>query len=124
MCWGDNLYGQLGLGTGVPSAPLPTAVPGLPPAKGISACDMHTCALLADGTARCWGKDFVYLNDAFTPVPVSGLAGAVALASGHAHDCALLVDGHVVCWGRNTSGQLGDGTTTSSPTPVEVIGLP
>lgn len=77
-----------------------------------------------NGTARCWGKDFVYLNDAFTPVPVSGLAGAVALASGHAHDCALLVDGRVVCWGRNTSGQLGDGTTTSSPTPVEVIGLP
>lgn len=124
MCWGDNLYGQLGLGTGVASAPLPTAVPGLPPVKGISACDMHSCALLADGTARCWGKDFVYLNDAFAPVPVPGLVGAVALASGHAHDCALLEDGRVVCWGYNPSGQLGDGTMTSSPTPVEVIGLP
>src|SRR5262249_41653334 len=66
--------------------------------------------LLTDGTARCWGRDLVYLNDAFTPVPVSGLAGAVALASGQAHNCALLADGRVVCWGYNPSGQLGDGT--------------
>ena len=85
---------------------------------------MHTCALLADGTARCWGNVSAYPQDAFTPVPVPGLAAAVALASGLSHDCALLADRRVVCWGYNASGQLGDGTTTSSPTPVEVVGLP
>jgi alpha-tubulin suppressor-like RCC1 family protein len=124
VCWGNNLYGQLGLSKGVTSAPLPTVVPDLPPAKGISACDMHTCALLADGTARCWGKGSGYPQDAFTPVPVPGLTAAVALASGRSHDCALLANGRVVCWGYNALGQLGDGTMTSSPTPVEVVGLP
>lgn len=124
MCWGYGGDGELGLGTGVASAPFPKAVLGLPPAKGISARYQHTCALLTDGTARCWGNGGPYLKDSFTPVPVPGLAGLVALASGQWHDCALLEDGRIVCWGYNSSGQLGDGTIKNSPTPVEVVGLP
>src|SRR5262249_32887729 len=40
-----------------------------------------------------------------------------------AHACASLADGTVWCWGSNDRYQLGDGTTTTRPTPVLVEGV-
>ena len=57
------------------------------------------------------------------PVTVSGLANVVAIEARHEFTCAIVADGTARCWGRNTSGQLGDGTTQSRPTPVVVSGL-
>lgn len=91
--------------------------------------DDYSCALLTDGTARCWGGngngrlgDGTSVNRSL-PVPVQGLANAVSLVAGRAHTCALLADSAVVCWGSNASGQLGDGTTNDRLTPVAVSGL-
>ena len=123
-CWGYGGYGELGLGAGVIWAPVPTTLVGLPPARALSACDLHTCAVLEDGTARCWGNDTTSTHGSFTPVAVPGLVSAVDIASGQGHDCALRADGRVLCWGENNVGQLGDGTTTSRATPVEVVELP
>src|SRR5437870_4438834 len=53
----------------------------------------------------------------------SGTTSATAVDAGSFHTCVLLQDGAVRCWGLNGSGQLGDGTTTSSPTPVAVAGI-
>ncbi|HEX8359282.1 MAG TPA: Ig-like domain-containing protein [Longimicrobium sp.] len=43
-----------------------------------------------------------------------------ALAVGASHACVLDVEGKAYCWGANTAGQLGNGTTTASATPVPV----
>jgi alpha-tubulin suppressor-like RCC1 family protein len=45
------------------------------------------------------------------------------VAAGYEDTCALLSTGDVECWGRNEFGELGNGTTTLSDTPVQVSGI-
>jgi alpha-tubulin suppressor-like RCC1 family protein len=91
----------------------------------------HACALLLNGGARCWGANGNgqlgdgTTTDRHTPVAVQGLPLNIAqIAAGGTHTCALLTDGSVWCWGSGGKGQLGDGSTSGSSTPVAVTGLP
>ena len=56
-------------------------------------------------------------------VQVNFLANAISVAAGDAATYAVLSDGTVRAWGYNSSGQLGDGTTSSRLSPVAVMGL-
>ena len=63
-CWGQNDLGQLGNGTNDPVPnrpstfnPTPVTVSGITTAVAVSAGGWHTCALLQDGTVRCWGDN-------------------------------------------------------------------
>ena len=130
-CWGWNDYGQVGDGT-MTRRWTAVDVSGL--ASGIiavAAGGNHNCSLRAiGGGVDCWGRnDFGQLGDGTThptlvPVHVGSLGGGVrTLVLGVNHSCALTAGHGVKCWGADGDGQLGDGTTTDRPTPVDVSGL-
>jgi alpha-tubulin suppressor-like RCC1 family protein len=82
------------------------------------------------GGVLCWGDNtYGQLGNGSTvststPVPVSGLeSGVMWLSVGSYHACAVTTAGETVCWGENNVGQLGDGTTKNSSTPVAVSSL-
>jgi alpha-tubulin suppressor-like RCC1 family protein len=53
----------------------------------------------------------------------AAMTGFTQVAVGTSFTCALKSDQTVWCWGLNSSGQLGDGTTTNRNRPVQVSGL-
>ena len=52
------------------------------------------------------------------------LTGIVKITAGYTHNCALTSDGGIKCWGGNTRGGLGDDSTTTRVTPVDVLAGP
>ena len=128
-CWGRNQDGQIGNGDSTTDVSPPSQpVSGLGPVAAIAAGGYHTCALMPDSTARCWGRNARgqlgngTSNPSSTPVVVSGMTNAAALSGGFYHTCALLRDGTVQCWGDNANGQIGN-TLAFSSVPVTVDGI-
>jgi alpha-tubulin suppressor-like RCC1 family protein len=126
---GYNEIGEVGNGTFSTDVDTPSDVTGLGSDVGaISAGGDHTCALTKAGAVECWGQDAAFRNgyfmDSSMPVDVAGLGSGVSvIAAGAFHTCALMKTGAVECWGDNEFGELGDGTTTTSSTAVDVRGL-
>jgi alpha-tubulin suppressor-like RCC1 family protein len=137
-CWGDNAYGNLGLGdtadrgdgTGEMGDNLPQVSfgSGLTVAKCASQWQ-STCAIFTDGTAKCWGGNgFARLgtgnsshlgdgaNEMGSNLPFLNLGSGVQISDmtcGTDQCCALLSNSRVKCWGLNSLGQLGLGDTNN-----------
>jgi len=142
-CWGYNLYGQLGLGSTTNLGDsanemgddLPTVDLGTGrTATAVTAGRDHTCALLDDGTVKCWGLNSAgqlgqgsttnlgdgagEMGDDLPAVDLGTGRTATAVTTGGSlsgtgsgSTCALLDDGSLKCWGANNGGQLGLGDT-------------
>lgn len=128
--WGENDFGQLGLGDTEPRH-RPTQVPGL---KGVTAIHHHaSAARLADGSWLMWAYALPVaprptesaresIPPVLTPTPAHESVRHARTICGN---CALLEDGSVRTWGRNDYGQLGTGGSGDDfgwP-PVEPKGL-
>jgi alpha-tubulin suppressor-like RCC1 family protein len=130
VCWGRNDRGQLGNGSTIDSS-TPVSVSGLSSGVvSVTAGNRYSCAVTSGGGAQCWGGNSFgrlgdgTLVDSSVPVQVAGLTSGVAsVTAGNNSTCALMTSGGVKCWGSNADGQLGNGTTTGSSTPVDVSGL-
>jgi alpha-tubulin suppressor-like RCC1 family protein len=136
-CWGLNNDGQLGDATteqrsSATRVQVDTDPDVDDPLTGVAtlvAGRSHTCALMTDGTVKCWGDNSrgqLGNGGAPTdgiPVPVAGITTdnrATAITAGELHTCVRLVDGSMKCWGGNDDGQVGNGTTDVATTPTQV----
>ncbi|HVI03303.1 MAG TPA: RTX toxin, partial [Enhygromyxa sp.] len=125
-CWGKGNEGRLGYGNvawiGLVNTPASVGfvdVGGT--AVKVDGGTAHTCALLTDGSIRCWGwgargqlgyGNVTNVGDNETPasagaVEIGGLA--VDIAADGNHTCAIRDDGRVLCWGDGGDGRLGYG---------------
>jgi alpha-tubulin suppressor-like RCC1 family protein len=129
--WGNNQYGQLGDGTSTDRY-TPVKVTGLSNINGISVGIYHVVALKADSTVWAWGiNNEGQLGNGTTngynpnPVPakVSGISGVTGVAAGSLHSMALKADSTVWAWGGNDVGELGNGDSLKSLSPVPAINL-
>ena len=131
--WGDNAAGQLGCGNQMQNnRPVLVDNTGVLAGKtvvAIAAGSVHSLALCADGTLASWGVGGRLGNNssATSPKPVavdqSGVLfgkAVVAIATGSFHSLALCADGTLAAWGYNSSGQLGNNSTTNAIAPVLV----
>ena len=146
--WGDNGLGQLGDGSTVDrtqAVQVTTETQFLTSIIQVAAGGKHSLALKEDGTVWAWGNNrygklgngtiggFNSIQDVAKEVIDSlgePLNKVVAIAAGENHSVALRAEsganeyeeiGFVWAWGNNSSGQLGNGNTTSQASPVRVI---
>ena len=142
-CWGNNLHGLLGDGpnpTGpeqcadvedveefadiVPCSRVPATVAGGLTLASLSTAgrDWFACGLTSTGRAYCWGGDIWSDGNGTAPGAIPGGLTLATLSAGLNSACGVTAAGVAYCWGANSSGQLGNGTTTPSNVPVKVAG--
>ena len=136
LCWGANGVGAVGNASSdfIEPAPVPLALPvtdSVFSVVSVGGKDYQFAYGVGSrtGTVYCWGGNgtgqlgvgSVGLSSS-TPAPIAAPGGVsfASVSAGGFHACAVATTGSVYCWGSNSNGQLGDGTATDSPTPVEV----
>jgi alpha-tubulin suppressor-like RCC1 family protein len=129
-CWGDNSYGQLGVGN-TTSSSIPVSV-NLSGVTSVRAGGYNTGAILTSGYTYIWGDDsYGEIGNGTTsssPVTTPELSSASSLTAltgspGYFDMCGITSSKTVLCWGYNAYGELGDDSTTNSDEPVTVYDL-
>ena len=136
MCWGENQFGQLGMGSTetIGDTAGENMSVDLPQRGGIgiaqvSAGYSHTCILWNDGNISCWGDNTYGQLGIGSTSDIGDEAGemgsnlglvelpsgrfATQISAGEYMTCAILDNGDVVCWGYGLNGRLGNEDTST-----------
>ncbi|MCA9591522.1 MAG: hypothetical protein KC657_39775 [Myxococcales bacterium] len=108
-CWGNNADSECGRPSSEPFVQSPSPILGLSGVTQLTSGWYHSCALVATGEVRCWGRLGALGDGGPAPQPVTVSLPGVArrVVGGGYHTCAELTDGKVYCWGANDRAQSG-----------------
>lgn len=133
-CWGAGSSGQIGDGASATrTSPTSVQMPTDRLFVGIASGVAHACAIASNGTAWCWGSDATGqlgdgsgLSNQSSPsaVVMPSLKAFTQIDGGTGHTCALSGDGLAYCWGSDTTGQLGNGSTTGTQLSPSLVTMP
>jgi len=126
--WGRNDFGLLGDNTiSHKSSPVQTITGGTNWSQ-VACGYYHTTAIKTDGTLWTWGYNSNgQLGDGTQTAkssPVQTIAGGTnwkQVTGGYGHTTAIKTDGTLWSWGRNVNGELSDGTSTNTSSPIQTI---
>lgn len=151
-CWGNNKFGQLGLGDKTLRKNPDEQIQLSLPVEQISAGGSHTCAILQDNSLICWGKNSSGQLGVGTSVDAQSPdlsnansrafakdSGIAKVVTGEEHTCALIDTDYnpasgqppsapytAYCWGSNEFGIVGNSNfliNTTIAVPKTVDGL-
>ncbi|XP_016871530.1 putative E3 ubiquitin-protein ligase HERC4 isoform X10 [Homo sapiens] len=133
FCWGQNKYGQLGLGTDCKKQTSPQLLKSLLgiPFMQVAAGGAHSFVLTLSGAIFGWGRNkFGQLglndeNDRYVPNLLKSLRSQkiVYICCGEDHTAALTKEGGVFTFGAGGYGQLGHNSTSHEINPRKVFEL-
>ncbi len=120
-CWGDNQFGELGVGdANVHASPEVVALPNV---AQVAVGGLHTCAVDTSQNLYCWGYNGGSTGDGTTTpsttMPAMVMSSVVKVACGAGHTCVIKTDGNLYCWGTNSDGEVGLGTMTDDVQPAD-----
>jgi uncharacterized protein YjdB/alpha-tubulin suppressor-like RCC1 family protein len=131
-CWGLNgSEGRLGSTPLSPTAmsSTPVRVTGGHQFVQLASFGRHTCGLIKEGRAFCWGFNGwgalgagSKVSESPTPLPVAGGLTFRSITAGSDHACGVTFDNRALCWGNNDWRQLGYGGSAPTSSPTIVMG--
>ena len=123
--WGNNLYGQLGVGD-LNTRTIPTQSGSNALWRYVSCGLVHSMGIQINGTIWSWGRNSYgqlglgNFTNRSSPTRIGSEFEWKFVSGSGFHTMAIKNDGTLWAWGRNNSGQLGLGDTTTRTSPVQV----